>query len=241
MFGARIVAMTFFDNRRAGVRIAKVLCKKEILPFVRRAQIGSFLISPSGTVRPVRNLVRRVLGRSPERFPDLPEITLLPIGVVRNSIKEPQPPGFDWQAVISRIMLRPELEDGLLGLDTYSHVKVMFWPHLVPPEVIGSKHRLHPRDDPQNPLQGILATRSQIRFNPILVTAVPLLSVKGNVLSVRGLDAVDGTPVLDIKPYFPHFDSIPDAKVPAWVTAVGEPGDGPRTTGGSTAPEVSKE
>jgi tRNA (adenine37-N6)-methyltransferase len=167
----------------------------------------------------VRNLISRILRRPPEPFPELPEVTLRPIGIVRNSIKESQPPGFDWDPVTTRILVRPELADGLLGLDTYSHVKVIFWPHLVPPGVIGSKHRLHPRDDPQNPLQGILATRSQIRFNPLLVTAVPLVSVKGNVVTVRGLDAVDGSPVLDVKPYIPHFDSVPDAKVPAWITA----------------------
>ena len=166
----------------------------------------------------MRNLIGRILQRPPESFPELPEIALRPIGVVRNSIKETQPPGFDWDPVTTRIVIRPELEDGLLGLETYSHVKVIFWPHLVPPEVIGSKHRLHPRDDPQNPLQGILATRSQIRFNPLLVTAVPLVSVKGNVLTVRGLDAVNGTPVLDLKPYIPHFDSVPDARVPPWLT-----------------------
>jgi tRNA (Thr-GGU) A37 N-methylase len=72
-------------------------------------------------------------------------------------------------------------------------------------------------DDPANPLQGVLATRAQIRYNPILVSAVRLLSVKGNVLTVDGLDAVDGTPVLDIKPYFPDHDAIPDAVVAAWA------------------------
>ena len=63
----------------------------------------------------------------------------------------------------------------------------------------------------------MLATRSQIRFNPILVSQVPLLKVEGNVLHVRGLDAVDGSPVLDVKPYIPHHDSIQEAKVPQWV------------------------
>jgi tRNA (Thr-GGU) A37 N-methylase len=63
----------------------------------------------------------------------------------------------------------------------------------------------------------VLATRSQIRFNPVLVTAVRLLKVKGNVLKVKGLDAIDGTPVLDIKPYVPAFDSVPEARVPEWV------------------------
>jgi len=172
----------------------------------------------SGNVHFVRDLVRRLFQRPVGELPDLPEIIVRPIGVVRNAIGEPRPPGFDWSAVKSRILVRPELADSLLGLETYSHVKVLFWPHLVPADVIGSKHRLHPRDDPENPLQGILATRSQIRFNPILVTAVPLLSVRGNAVGVRGLDAVNGTPVLDIKPYFPHFDSIPDARVPGWVT-----------------------
>jgi len=172
----------------------------------------------SGNVHFVRDLVRRLFQRPVGELSDLPEIIVRPIGVVRNAVGEPQPPGFDWSAVKSRILVRPELADSLLGLETYSHVKVLFWPHLVPADVIGSKHRLHPRDDPENPLQGILATRSQIRFNPILVTAVLLLSVRGNAVGVRGLDAVNGTPVLDIKPYFPHFDSIPDARVPGWVT-----------------------
>ena len=70
----------------------------------------------------------------------------------------------------------------------------------------------------RNPLQGVLATRSQIRFNPILVTSVRLLGVKGNVLRVKGLDAIDGTPVLDVKPYIPRFDSVPEAMTPEWVT-----------------------
>jgi tRNA-Thr(GGU) m(6)t(6)A37 methyltransferase TsaA len=176
------------------------------------------LYFPSGNVLFVRGLIHRLFARPASEFPDLPEITIRPIGVVRNSIKEPQPAGFDWRGVKSSILVRPELEDSLLGLESYSHVKVLFWPHLVPSEVIGSKHRLHPRDDPENPLQGILATRSQIRFNPILVTAVPLLALKRNAIRVRGLDAIDGTPVLDIKPYFPHFDSIPDARIADWAT-----------------------
>ncbi len=162
------------------------------------------------------NRIRRLFARPPEPFPDLPEISLRPIAVVRNGVKEPRPAG--WAEVTSRIIVRPELADALLGLDGYSHVLVLFWPHRLPAGVIGSKHRLHPRDDPANPLQGVLATRSQIRFNPILATAARLLGVKGNVLRVRGLDAIDGTPVLDIKPYVPYFDSVPDAAVPGWVT-----------------------
>ncbi|HEU4760615.1 MAG TPA: tRNA (N6-threonylcarbamoyladenosine(37)-N6)-methyltransferase TrmO [Dehalococcoidia bacterium] len=165
--------------------------------------------------------IRRLLSRWPVgavREPplqELPSVTLRPIGVVRNGVRDTAQR--DWREVTSRIVVRPELADALLGLDSYSHVFVLFWPHRVPESVRGAKHRLHPLDDPQYPLQGVLATRSQIRFNPVLVTAVPLLGVKGNVLRVRGLDAIDGTPVLDIKPYIPYYDSLPEAKVPPWV------------------------
>jgi tRNA-Thr(GGU) m(6)t(6)A37 methyltransferase TsaA len=166
--------------------------------------------------------VRRLWQRPDDDAFRPPPLTLDPIGVVRNSIPVPQAYDFDWQKVDSRILVHPELADGLLGLDGYSHVVVLFWPHQVPDEVRGSKHQLHPLDDDKNPLQGILATRSQIRFNPILVTAARLLRVKRNAVTVRGLDAVNGSPVLDIKPYNPYFDSIADARVPSWLVAAAE-------------------
>jgi tRNA-Thr(GGU) m(6)t(6)A37 methyltransferase TsaA len=157
--------------------------------------------------------LRRILSREPE--PPPADITLRPIGVVRNRIKKPMPSG--WDEVKSRIVLRPELAEALLGLDAYSHIYVLYWPHQIPEDVRGSKPTLHPLDDPAYPLQGVLATRSQIRFNPILSSVVPLVKVKGNELHVRGLDAVDRSPVLDVKPYIPYHDSVPDAKVPKWV------------------------
>jgi tRNA-Thr(GGU) m(6)t(6)A37 methyltransferase TsaA len=162
------------------------------------------------------NRVRRLFSRRREALPELPEITLRPIGVVRNTVKRPMPRG--WEDVRSSVVLRPELAEALLGLDGYSHIWVLFWPHLVPEDVRGSKPTLHPMDDPANPLQGVLATRAQIRYNPILVSPVRLLKVEGNVLRVKGLDAVDGSPVLDVKPYIPQHDSIAEAEVPRWVT-----------------------
>ena len=159
--------------------------------------------------------IRRAVKRTPEEFPDLPDVTLLPIGVVSNKIKEPMPDG--WADIESRIVIRPELEPMLLNLGEYSHIIVLFWPHQVPDDVRGSKPQLHPRDDDKYALMGVLSTRSQIRPNPVLTSPVPLLEVKGNILRVRGLDAIDGTPVLDVKPYLPHYDSIPDARVPDWV------------------------
>lgn len=160
--------------------------------------------------------VRRMLRRRPAPYPQQADITLRPIGYVKNAVKKPRPDG--WASVESRLVLRPELEPMLLGIQEYSHIIVVFWPDRVPEDVRGSKLQFHPRDDPRYPLMGVLATRSQVRPNPILVTPVPLLAMKGGVLKVRGLDAINGTPVLDIKPYLPFFDAIPAAKVPGWVT-----------------------
>jgi tRNA (Thr-GGU) A37 N-methylase len=64
----------------------------------------------------------------------------------------------------------------------------------------------------------VLATRSQRRPSAIGVAVVPLLRRRHNILRVQGLDAIDGTPVLDIKPYLPPYDSVPDARMPDWVT-----------------------
>jgi tRNA-Thr(GGU) m(6)t(6)A37 methyltransferase TsaA len=161
--------------------------------------------------------IRGIFSKAPEPFPELEPVALWPIGVVRSPAKSTDDLG-DVEALNSRIVIRPELEAALLGLAGWSHIQVLFWPHQVAEDVRGSKMQLHPRDDPENPLQGVLATRSQIRFNPVLCTAVLLLGVKGNVLRVQGLDAIDGTPVLDIKPYIARFDSVPEATMPEWVT-----------------------
>ncbi len=159
--------------------------------------------------------LRRAFRREPEAYPELPDVRLTPIGYVRNRVKEPMPDG--WANVESRVIIRPQLTDKLHNLADYSHVIIVFWPHEVPADVRGSKPQLHPRDDEENPLMGVLATRSQIRPNPLLVTPVPLLAVNDNVLKVRGLDAIDGSPVLDVKPYLPYYDSIADARLPKWV------------------------
>jgi tRNA-Thr(GGU) m(6)t(6)A37 methyltransferase TsaA len=159
--------------------------------------------------------IRRVFQRRPDALPDFQDVTLRPIGYVRSRVKKPMADG--WADVESRIVLRPELGPALLGIDGYSHIIVVFWPDRVSGEVRGSRLQHHPRDDPKYPLMGILATRSQVRPNPVLVTPVALLGVKNNVLKVRGLDAIDGTPVLDVKPYLPFYDAIAGATTPDWV------------------------
>jgi tRNA-Thr(GGU) m(6)t(6)A37 methyltransferase TsaA len=93
---------------------------------------------------------------------------------------------------------------------------VLFWLH----EISDEKRKtlkIRPRGRRDLPLQGVFATRTMLRPNPIGLTLVELVKVEGNVLTVRGLDAFDGTPVLDVKP-FDSWDMAKDAKVPGWWT-----------------------
>jgi tRNA-Thr(GGU) m(6)t(6)A37 methyltransferase TsaA len=150
------------------------------------------------------------------RVPPVPRdpAVFRPIGVVRNSVREPRMGG--WEQVRSDIIIRDDLLNALDGIDGYSHIIVLFHIDRVP-EGERTSGRIHPRGDPSLPEQGVLATRSQLRPNAIGLAVVPLLRRRQNILRVRGLDAIDGTPVLDIKPYIPHYDSVPDAKVPDWT------------------------
>jgi tRNA-Thr(GGU) m(6)t(6)A37 methyltransferase TsaA len=142
-------------------------------------------------------------------------VTLRPVAVVRNGVREPRMGG--WQDVRSDIIVRQDLEPTLDGIDSYSHLIVVFYMQGVPEHEKERTH-VHPRGDPRYPLQGVLATRSPLRPNPIGVAVVPLVRRKKNILRVRGLDALDGTPVLDVKPYLPQYDSVPDARLPEWAT-----------------------
>jgi tRNA-Thr(GGU) m(6)t(6)A37 methyltransferase TsaA len=78
--------------------------------------------------------------------------------------------------------------------------------------------KIHPRGRQELPLLGLFATRTPNRPNPVGKAMVRLLQRRGNILRVEGLDAIDGTPVIDIKPYIPGYDSVTNAKVPPWIT-----------------------
>ena len=141
-----------------------------------------------------------------------PRISIEQIGYVASSVEEPADSG--WGEVESRIVLREGLAPALAGLEGFSHVLVVFWMHRAePPEVL----RRRPRGRQDMPEVGLLAQRSKHRPNPIGVTVVTLVSVGEGELLVRGLDAINGTPVLDIKPHYPEYDSPADAHVPQWV------------------------
>ena len=115
---------------------------------------------------------------------------------------------------ISQIIVRDELVEALEGVGGFSHLFVLFWLNQV-----SSKQRLtlkvHPRGRMDMPLLGVFASRTNHRPNPIGLTLVELLKVEGNTLTVRGLDAFDGTPILDIKP-FDSWDNAENARVSDW-------------------------
>ena len=109
-----------------------------------------------------------------------------------------------------------ELLDGVEG---FSHILVLYWPHLIDPERRNLR-KVHPMGRKDLPIQGIFATRSPARPNPILVSTVPLLERVGNVLKVKGLEAVDGSPLIDIKPYVEAYHGVDHPKVPEWMRQI---------------------
>ena len=144
---------------------------------------------------------------------------LKPIGTVKSAVIEPVDE--NWGKVVSEIHLDPALAAGLRGLDQFSHILVLFFMHRSTFEPSRDLIR-RPKGRADMPELGIFAQRAKHRPNPIGITAVELLAVDGSVLKVRGLDAIDGTPVLDIKPYLPAFDRVDQPSVPEWVHRVME-------------------
>ena len=135
------------------------------------------------------------------------------IGVVRNRVRESRPSG--WEDVRSDIILREDLATALDSLEGFSHVIVLFHLDRIPEGARRLRLAVGNEDTP--PERGVLATRSQLRPNPIGVAVVPILHRRKGVLRVSGLDALDGTPVLDLKPYLPKYDSVPEARLPDWA------------------------
>jgi tRNA-Thr(GGU) m(6)t(6)A37 methyltransferase TsaA len=123
------------------------------------------------------------------------DIVYRAIGHVENDFDEPAA-SYEIRAVESRIVLDPSLTGGLRGLEPGRQIMVIFYFH----RSQGFELLQHPQGDRSRPRRGVFALRSPRRPNPIGVTVVDLVDVEGNVLRVRGLDAINGTPVLDLKP-----------------------------------------
>lgn len=146
----------------------------------------------------------------------LPTLTasLQLIGHVRTTVPDADV-GRQRREIVSRIEVLPACADALTGIEAYSQLIVLFWMDRAPR---AGALLSHPRGDPALPLTGVFASRGRAHPNPIGLAVVDLLARADNVLSVRRLDAWDGTPVIDIKPY-DHYDVYPDPRVPDWFRA----------------------
>lgn len=139
--------------------------------------------------------------------------SLTPIGLIRTPFKEPA--GTPIQPVFAGdsegvVEVFPEYADGLRDLDGFERIWLLYWLDRAPPPRL----RLVPFRDSVE--RGLFATRAPCRPNPIGLSCVRLLGVRGNLLTVGGVDLLDGTPVLDIKPYVPQFDAFPQSRA-GWL------------------------
>ncbi len=134
-----------------------------------------------------------------------PDIRINPVGTVKV------------QGDRKIIELSPEVAPALEGLTGFSHVWVLFWFHENDDPEKRATLKVHPRRNPANPLTGVFATRAPVRPNLIALTCCRIISVQKNILEVEGLDAHEGSPVLDLKPYLPMSDTHPEAHTPEWV------------------------
>lgn len=138
-------------------------------------------------------------------------IQLKPIGKAKNTVEKPALTG--WKNLITEIVVDKRYTKGLDGIEAYSHVMIVYW--------MGQEKECHLKHHPQGkkevPYLGIFACRCPQRPNRIAISTIQLLSRKKNSIKVKGLDILDGTPILDIKPYTPDYDWVSKARVPAWV------------------------
>lgn len=130
---------------------------------------------------------------------------IVPIGIIKKKDE------------VAHIEIYPEYTDGLLGLDQFSHIQVFYWFHENDTTEKRRTLQVHPRGNKENPLTGVFATRSPRRPNPIGKSICRVLSVDGDNIHIDQIDAFNGSPVIDIKPYFPTMDSISDAITPGWT------------------------
>lgn len=144
---------------------------------------------------------------------------LTPIGTVRSTRTEVTDD--DWDRETSRLVLDAAAfgAEALYGLDAFSHVEVVYHFDRVPEDRIETGAR-HPRNNPDWPLVGIFAQRGKNRPNRIGTTVARVVAVDGTTVTVAGLDAVDGTPILDIKPWLAEFGPRGEVRQPAWSSAL---------------------
>jgi tRNA-Thr(GGU) m(6)t(6)A37 methyltransferase TsaA len=167
-------------------------------------------------------------------YPDftIQGMVLKPIGIVKSTVEELMIPSdledqkkhieliksyhTELKEIVSKIEIKPEFTELLDGIDDFSHILVLYWPHKIPQKDILCA-KIHPMGRTDIPRKGVFATRCPIRPNPVLLTGVKLIKRHQNILWVQGLEALDGSPILDIKPYIKIFDDFENPAMPEWI------------------------
>lgn len=128
-----------------------------------------------------------------------------PIGRVQSSLRtrEEAPPQGRQAGLEAEIIVEESFAEGLDGVKTGDKLFVLCWYHMADRDTL----RVHPRRDRSIPKRGVFSTRSPDRPNPVALCRVDVLGIEGRMIRVRGLDALDGTPVVDIKPYVEELDA----------------------------------
>ena len=139
------------------------------------------------------------------------KIVLTPIGFVKTDAVGEE---IRDRSRTSKIIVKSEFVQALDGISSYSHLFVLFWLNQIKDDERKTL-KVHPRGKTDLPMSGVFAVRTMLRPNPIGLTIVEIVDVHSNVLTIKGLDAYNGTPVLDIKPYDP-WDVVENPKVPSW-------------------------
>ena len=135
----------------------------------------------------------------------LKSYSINPIGVVRKDDDG------------ARIEIFDEYTDGLLGLEGFSHIYVFYWFDQNDTPEKRKTLQVHPRKDPGNPLTGVFATHSPVRPNLIALTRCKIVAITGHIIEIEDLDAIDDSPVIDIKCYIPPSDGDEGVRLPDWV------------------------
>jgi tRNA-Thr(GGU) m(6)t(6)A37 methyltransferase TsaA len=117
----------------------------------------------------------------------------------------------------AKIRIYPKFCAGLKGVEAFSHIIILYWMHLCDSEKERRTLLVFPKRHGVDVETGVFACRSPSRPNPVGLCIAERLKVEGCILSVRGLDALHGSPIIDIKPYIPRADSFFDARVPEWI------------------------
>lgn len=170
---------------------------------------------------------------------DFPHLPVQTVGVIRNAVAKPilkaDDHGISLEArmeemrrhiretktAVSEIIINENLLELLDGIDEYSHLIVLYWGHQVP-DSGRLLTKVHPMGRKELPRVGIFGTRSPARPNPVLMTTVRLTGREGNVLRVTGLDAINNSPVIDIKPHVPERQPQGEVRMPDWMARIQE-------------------